>query len=682
MSFSSFSTIMVYTVIVTCSSMEARLRFTCFMILCHIFLNSHLTEAMNRTPNEDCPKSDFHCGILGKVGYPFFPESSRPDCGLSRLDCSAKPYPKLDLYGKEYDVIEKESLFLRLIDRDLENLLSKKSCDTFYHNFSLPYSPAISYEVYHNLTLFRCNIVKDRSQNESINGHFHDFLRYDKCSSFETGGFVVFYKKPYEDQDFGYIADHDFDQAGCSRIQLPIPLSSEVMPNGEGPFGLVNATFLLEWSLSEDCIECHDRGGLCIVDQTNRYHCSKGTDMGTVAGKVDHDLLLEAGGVALAVGVLLGIILVVVIYKRKRHKSLYDISRSKSSKGESSKDYGVPIFTHKELDKATDHFASSRELGDGGFGTVYYGKLQDGREVAVKYLYQQNRKRKEQFINEIQILAGIRHPNLVTLYGCTSKHSRELLLVYEYIPNGTLSDHLHGRMISNGDPPLNWPIRMNIAVETARALAYLHASDIIHRDIKTANILLTHNFSVKVADFGLSRLFPNDVTHVSTGPQGTPGYVDPEYHKCYHLTDKSDVYSFGVVLIELISSMPAVDVDRGKDEINLSDLAMKRMLRGEMNRLVDKSLGFETDEVVTRMTSSVAELGFQCLQLDKELRPAMEEVLLRLLEIQGDNIEASNVDKSADITRNSSDSGCFMLQEVLVSPDSVMQKWVSTKYSV
>lgn len=235
-------------------------------------------------------------------------------------------------------------------------------------------------------------------------------------------------------------------------------------------------------------------------------------------------------------------------------------------------------------------------------------------------------------MNEIKILTCLRHKNLVSLYGCTSRHSRGLLLVYEYIPNGTVADHLHG---DRANPCLlTWPVRLNIAIETATSLVYLHASGIIHRDVKTNNILLDNNFSVKVADFGISRLFPNDVTHVSTAPQGTPGYVDPEYHQCYQLTEKSDVYSFGVVLIELISSMPAVDISRHKHEINLANLAISKIQKNAVDELIDPCLGVHSDEQVREMTTSVAELAFVCLQQDKEQRPPMLEVLEELERIQ------------------------------------------------
>ncbi|XP_028098068.1 LEAF RUST 10 DISEASE-RESISTANCE LOCUS RECEPTOR-LIKE PROTEIN KINASE-like 1.2 isoform X7 [Camellia sinensis] len=313
------------------------------------------------------------------------------------------------------------------------------------------------------------------------------------------------------------------------------------------------------------------------------------------------------------------------------------------------------------------------------------GKLQDGREVAVKRLYEHNYKRVRQFMNEIEILTRLRHRNLVTLYGCTSRLSRELLLVYEYIPNGTVADHIHGDRAK--DRPLVWSIRMSIAIETASALTYLHASDIIHRDVKTNNILLDNNFCVKVADFGLSRLFPNDVTHVSTAPQGTPGYVDPEYHQCYQLTDKSDVYSFGVVLIELISSMTAVDISRHRHEINLANLAINRIQHRAFNELIDPSLGFESDSSIERMTTMVAEVAFQCLQLEKEMRPTMEEVLRALKEIQdskdentGDVIENAEVLTSTRPPPSPEGDNIVLLKngKELPSPDAVTDRWVSS----
>ncbi|CAI9110653.1 OLC1v1010716C1 [Oldenlandia corymbosa var. corymbosa] len=349
-----------------------------------------------------------------------------------------------------------------------------------------------------------------------------------------------------------------------------------------------------------------------------------------------------------------------------------------SSKTEFGRDttsyFGVQVFTYSELEEATDNFARSRELGDGGFGAVYYGVLKDGRIVAVKRLYENNFKRVEQFINEVEILTRLRHQNLVQLFGCTSKRSTELLLVYEYIPNGTVADHLHGKRSKSG--LLSWPVRLNIAIETAEALAYLHESDIIHRDVKTNNILLDNDFHVKVADFGLSRLFPNDVTHVSTAPQGTPGYVDPEYYQCYQLTEKSDVYSFGVVLIEIISSLQAVDTNRHRLDINLANMAVNKIQSHQLHELVDPSLEFETNSSVRRMTTLVAELAFRCLQHERDMRPSMKEVLNALKTIQNEGLNAQKAEV-LDILID--DGGHSEDKTSTASPTSVVpDTWVSS----
>ena len=270
-------------------------------------------------------------------------------------------------------------------------------------------------------------------------------------------------------------------------------------------------------------------------------------------------------------------------------------------------------------------------------------------------------------MNEVQILTRLQHKNLVKLYGCTSRRSRELLLVYEYIPNGTVADHLHGKQANSGS--ITWPVRLSIAIETANALAYLHESEIIHRDVKTNNILLDNNFQVKVADFGLSRLFPTDVTHVSTAPQGTPGYVDPEYHQCYQLTSKSDVYSFGVVLMELISSKQAVDTNRHRHDINLANMAVNKILNHTLHELVDPSLGFESDSLIRRKITLVAELAFRCLQHERDMRPTMGEVLKALRRIEN---EESDVQKAEEVDINSEDIGLLKSNPPPLSPDSVV----------
>ncbi|XP_073294345.1 LEAF RUST 10 DISEASE-RESISTANCEUS RECEPTOR-LIKE PROTEIN KINASE-like 1.4 isoform X2 [Primulina huaijiensis] len=345
---------------------------------------------------------------------------------------------------------------------------------------------------------------------------------------------------------------------------------------------------------------------------------------------------------------------------------------SKSELGWGSTYFGAHVFDYAELEEATNNFDPSRELGDGGFGTVYYGVLADGRAVAVKRLYENNVRRVEQFMNEVEILTRLRHENLVMLYGCTSRRSRELILVYEYIRNGTVADHLHGKRAKSG--LLSWPVRLHIAIETAEALTYLHKSDIIHRDVKTNNVLLDQDFHVKVADFGLSRLFPTDVTHVSTAPQGTPGYVDPEYYQCYQLTEKSDVYSFGVMLVELISSLQAVDTNRHRQDINLSNMAINKIQNRTLYELVDPNLGFDTNCTVRRMVTLVAELAFRCLQHERDMRPSMEDVLEVLRGIQNEDLNANK----AEVVDILADEDARLLSVIVdpPSPDSVVaNKW-------
>ncbi|XP_058722469.1 probable LRR receptor-like serine/threonine-protein kinase At1g07560 isoform X1 [Vicia villosa] len=281
------------------------------------------------------------------------------------------------------------------------------------------------------------------------------------------------------------------------------------------------------------------------------------------------------------------------------------------------------IFHHAELEEATNHFDTF--LGKGGFGSVYYGKLKDGREVGIKRFHEETNRTIKQFMKEIEIASHLRHQNLVLLYGCSSRHSDKHMLVYEYISNGTLSQHLHG---SSGST-LSWPSRLNIAIETAKALVYLHDSGIIHRDIKGSNILLDENLTVKVADFGLSRFLPDYVTHVSTLPVGTRAYIDPDYFETGRVSDKSDVYSFGVILFELISSKPA-SLMQGTENVTLAQFAMHKILNKNLQGLVDQSLAICFNENVVEMITAVTELAFQCVQCPKELRPTMKQVLQTL----------------------------------------------------
>ncbi|MED6182858.1 hypothetical protein PIB30_032651 [Stylosanthes scabra] len=603
---------------------------------------------------EVCAKA-YSCGEIANIYYPFWGGGRPSYCGLSqqfKLSCDANRNTSIQLNSQTFHVLN--------IDQALCNItlvrtgIAYDHCSSHLTNTSLDTSHFRFLPNVRNITIFYdCSA----NNNETI----HSFHCQDDPKK------QAFYG------DLGAV-----EAQNCQGVHVEVQATQEVRANDYGIEGLnkaLSAGFDVNYSSALDiqrCLGCLSTKGICGSKDEFQFtcYCPDGTDHAFDCSY--HHSVAAAVLSAVTLGVAFN------IYYRRRKKNFQAVSfvqcRNISSylkdteKGR-EKYSGLQFFSYRELQEATNNFNSNRELGDGGFGKVYFGKLGDGRFVAVKKMYENNYRTVEQFINEIEILTSLRHQNLVSLYGCNSGHSNELMLVYEYVPNGTVADHLHGEKAKSG--ALSWDIRMNIAIETASALVYLHASDIIHRDVKTNNILLDDHFRVKVADFGLSRLFPNHVTHVSTAPQGTPGYVDPEYHECYQLTDRSDVYSFGVVLIELISSMCAVDLTRHRHEINLSNMAIKKIQRGALHEIVDKSLGFESDLRVRKMINSVAELAFQCLQSSKDMRPSMVQVLDTLKDIQSDGKYESKPEVM-DLSIEEEENGAALLnnEPPPPSPDS------------
>ncbi|EPS70255.1 hypothetical protein M569_04504, partial [Genlisea aurea] len=284
--------------------------------------------------------------------------------------------------------------------------------------------------------------------------------------------------------------------------------------------------------------------------------------------------------------------------------------------------YYVPLSV---IEEATDHF--SKKIGKGSFGPVYYGKLKSsGKEVAVKIMADTSSHGNKQFATEVALLSRIHHRNLVPLIGyCEEKHQR--MLVYEYMHNGTLRDHLH-------DPEnrkhLDWLTRLRIAEDAAKGLEYLHTGcnpSIIHRDVKTSNILLDANMRGKVSDFGLSRQAEEEEEDgdVSSVARGTLGYLDPEYYVSRQLSEKSDVYSFGVVLLELISGRKPISLDRYDSDWTIVHWARSNIRRGDVMSMVDPKLAPGTAKVESIWR--IAEVAIQCVEQHGYARPSMQETV-------------------------------------------------------
>ncbi|XP_078162464.1 wall-associated receptor kinase 17-like [Carex rostrata] len=291
----------------------------------------------------------------------------------------------------------------------------------------------------------------------------------------------------------------------------------------------------------------------------------------------------------------------------------------------SSQKAPAKIFSSEELEKASNNYSNDRILGKGGYGTVYKGILADHTVVAIKKSKFVDQTQIEQFINEVVILSQIDHRNVVKLLGCCLE-TEVPLLVYEFIPKGNLFYHLHNDRLGS----ISWENRLRIAVETAAALAHLHSATqfpIIHRDVKSSNILLDENYTAKVSDFGASRLVPYNQTHVTTLVQGTLGYLDPEYFQTSLLTEKSDVYSFGVVLIELLTREMPVYHCPSKEWKNLAAHFTTLVERNQFLDIVDHTV---LKEAGVRHLNVVTQIALNCLSLRSENRPKMVDVLVEL----------------------------------------------------
>ncbi|KAJ6331090.1 hypothetical protein OIU76_009644 [Salix suchowensis] len=300
-------------------------------------------------------------------------------------------------------------------------------------------------------------------------------------------------------------------------------------------------------------------------------------------------------------------------------------------------------FSTSDIERATNSFDASSLLGEGGFGRVYSGILEDGTKVAVKVLKRDDQQGGREFLAEVEMLSRLHHRNLVKLIGiCTEERSRSL--VYELVPNGSVESHLHG--VDKESASLDWDARIKIALGAARGLAYLHedsSPSVIHRDFKSSNILLERDFTPKVSDFGLARTaLDEENQHISTRVMGTFGYVAPEYAMTGHLLVKSDVYSYGVVLLELLTGRKPVDMSQPPGQDNLVAWAHPLLTSKEgLKFIIDPSLG---SDVPFDSVAKVAAIASMCVQPEVSHRPFMGEIVQALKLVSNECDEARELD--------------------------------------
>jgi serine/threonine protein kinase len=315
------------------------------------------------------------------------------------------------------------------------------------------------------------------------------------------------------------------------------------------------------------------------------------------------------------------------------------VQKEKAPENQHSK---TRTFTLHLLQQATKNFDDKRVIGHGGFGKVYIGVLEDETKVAVKRRNPMSSQGQKEFQVEIELLSVLDHYNLVFLIGyCDEKN--EMILVYEYMEKGTLMSHLYG----SDKPSLSWKQRLEVCVGAAKGLEYLHgqhylhtgsAKAIIHRDIKSANILLDEQYRAKVGDFGISKTGPDlDQTHVTTQVKGSFGYLDPEYYTTQQLTEKSDVYSFGVVLLEILCARPPIDTELPRKEVNLARWGMEMLKKGQLGKIIDKEISAAIRQDHLELFGKIVA---KCLSENSAERPSMEGVLKDLehvlsLEVEG-----------------------------------------------
>nr|XP_025888680.1 wall-associated receptor kinase-like 20 [Solanum lycopersicum] len=617
-------------------------------LLLIIFFTSMINYTLSK---KIATKNKLICENCGKIPVPY-PLSTAPNCGdpLYKVSCNAGTL--------WFDAMKNSSYVISSVTPQIQRLVIKpptpypNTClSSDFRSEGIQLDPNLPFNITASnvILLLNCTDYMLHLQvpiNCSSSCVCHPYVeknlewgacrKQSLCCTFRTGG----------SQNEYMIRVHS---QGCMAYQSFVGLDSSLPIEKWPQPGLELMWQIPDPPICKKQVDCDAlKYSRCLVDpkdvRKKRCFCKSGHywDAQGYCQKCRHGTAckirrnkapLIAGSSVAVISVVLMVLGGFLVYRRyliKRRTIRLLVKEREEILSANTSGKSAKVFAGKEIKKSTNNFAKENLLGTGGFGEVFKGILDDGTIVAVKRAKPGNAKGTLQVLNEVRILCQVNHRGLVKLLGCCVELELPLL-IYEYVPNGTLFEHLHVFRL-RGQAPLSWLRRLVIAQQTADGLAYLHSSavpPIYHRDVKSSNILLDDKLDAKVSDFGLSRLVElseSDNTHINTSAQGTLGYLDPEYYLNLQLTDRSDVYSFGVVLLELLTSKKAIDFNRDEENVNLV-VYMKRIMDGEkLMDVIDPFIKDGASKVELETIKAVGNLASACLDDRRQNRPSMKEV--------------------------------------------------------
>ncbi|XP_031122327.1 LEAF RUST 10 DISEASE-RESISTANCE LOCUS RECEPTOR-LIKE PROTEIN KINASE-like 2.4 isoform X1 [Ipomoea triloba] len=557
----------------------------------------------------NCTK-EFSCGAIGFVGFPFV-KHTEPHCGLVAVKCdTTPPIVQLGTGGDWYPLLSvmkprgvDNTYTIDLEDSKLQRPFESRNYSNLNYTIHFHNSPSVTFLNWDASTLntyFKCN----DSEADDIG----NYERYN-CSD----GFSLYYKRHLPENP-------KCDAVNCTMYPTPIIIQQ----TNDG----LTAQFVLRMEVSKTCQECYQGGGQCTEDSNNDFRCAQGNLSTT--GKRNLKLILAAGGGTLIL-TFMSTLLFYIYTKKLSLRSCVDLMTKIKLKKQDVEEFlkihgpfALKRFSYSEVKKITNSFKN--ELGQGGFGSVYKGKLRNGNFVAVKVL-KELKASGEEFINEVASISRTSHINIVTLVGfCIEGNKRAL--VYEFMPNGSLEKFIYDNKSLTGRQ-LEWSMLYKISIGIARGLEYLHSgcnTRILHLDIKPHNILLDEDFSPKISDFGLAKLCTRKESIVSVlGARGTIGYIAPEV-VCKNIggvSHKSDVYSYGMMVLEMVGGRKNVDIGVScNSKIYFPHWIYTRFVLDDELGLIGV-MNEEENECARKML--IASLW--CIQTDPSTRPSISRVV-------------------------------------------------------